>query len=103
MYETIERTSTAIEIMELTSSPSVYRVVKYDGLFTESVCYTFSIETAMSTIERQIDDYKIGYPRSRVKRLWDRSPPVVVLTLIDSTARFVREWQYTIIKLRVLE
>jgi len=39
--------------MELTSSPSVYRVIKYDGLFTQSVCYTFSIETAMSKIARK--------------------------------------------------
>ena len=87
----------------MTATPSVYRVIKYDGLITKSVCYTFSIETAMSKIDSEIDDYFVGYPRSRVKRIWDRSPPVVVLTMIDSTARFIREWQYTIIKIKVLE
>lgn len=81
---------------------NVYRVVKYDGLITKSVCYTFSIETGMSQIEKDIGDYCVSYPRSRVKRIWDRNPPIAVLTIYDERG-FVREWQYSIIKLRVLE
>lgn len=84
-------------------TPDVYRVVKFDGLFTKSVGYSFSFETAINMIERQIADYLVSYTRSTVKRLYDRKPPVVVLTMRESNGLFVREWQYTIIKLRVME
>jgi len=82
--------------------PNVYRVVKYDGLFTKSVGYTWTIETAINIIERQIALYLMSYTRSTVKRIWDREPPVAVLTLRESNGLFVREWQYTIIKIKVM-
>jgi hypothetical protein len=81
--------------------PSVFRVIKYDGLISLTLCFTYSIQTAIDQIEKDINAFSVAY-RTRVKRLLDRNPPVVVLTLCDENG-FVREWQYSIYQIRVIE